>query len=48
MTLFEQAKQKARQLDKLYPEYRHMVGVNFNIVKIKKPDELEMKHDRLQ
>jgi hypothetical protein len=33
MNRFEEAKARARELDKLQPEYSHAVGINYDIVR---------------
>ena len=44
MYRFEAAQQRARELDKLYPEYSHAVGINYGICRWRnhKYDEEEM------
>jgi hypothetical protein len=39
MNQFEQAKQRARELDKLYPNFIHMVGIRYHIIRVRKYDE---------
>jgi len=39
MSQFEQAKQRARELDKLHPEFIHMVGVRYQIIRARKYSE---------
>ena len=44
MNRFEAAQQRARELDKLYPEFIHMVGIRYQICRVRKPrEELEEK-----
>lgn len=39
MTEFEQVKQRARELDKLHPDFNHMVGIRYQIIRVRKYDE---------
>jgi hypothetical protein len=39
VTQFEQAKQRARELDKLHPNFIHMVGIRYQIIRVRKYDE---------
>lgn len=36
MTRFEEAKQRAQELNKLHPDIRHFVGINYNIVRARR------------
>lgn len=36
MSRYEEAKCQARILDILYPQFYHMVGVNYHIVRVRK------------
>lgn len=36
MTQFEKAKLRARELDKLHPDFIHIVGLRYNILRIRK------------
>lgn len=44
MTRFEEAEARARELDRLYAEYSHAVGINYGILRWRnhKDDEEEM------
>lgn len=39
MIQFEQAKQRARELDRLHPDFIHMVGIRYHIIRVRKYDE---------
>ena len=39
MTRFEQAKQRARELDNLHPDFIHMVGIRYQIIRVRRYDE---------
>ena len=39
MTRFEQAKQRVRELDKFHPNFIHMVGIRYQIIKARKYNE---------
>lgn len=39
MKTFEQAKALAKEMDSLYPNFLHYVGIHYNIVRVKKPLE---------
>lgn len=36
MTQFEKAKLRARELDRLHPNFIHMVGIRYNIIRVRK------------
>lgn len=36
MNRFEAAQQRARELDRLHPEFMHMVGIRYQIVRVRK------------
>lgn len=36
MDRYEEAKSQARKLDVLYPQFYHMVGVNYHIIRVRK------------
>lgn len=36
MNAFDKAKLRARELDKLHPEFMHMVGIRHNIIRVRK------------
>lgn len=36
MTRFEEAKARVRELDKLYPDFNHMVGIRYHIIRVRK------------
>lgn len=39
MTSFEKVIARARELDKLYPQFSHMVGLRLNIIRVKRVEE---------
>lgn len=39
MNQFEQTKQRARELDKLHPNFIHMVGIRYQIIRVRKYNE---------
>lgn len=41
MDRFEAAQQRARELDELYPEYSHAVGINYSIYRWRNHKEEE-------
>lgn len=41
MNRFEEAEARARELDKLYPEYSHAVGINYGIYRWRNHKEEE-------
>lgn len=46
MTRFEEAKSRARELDKLYPGTRHIVGLNYHIIRVRKVEDNLYKNFR--
>jgi len=40
MNRFEEAKERARELDKLHPDFIHMVGIRYQLVRVRKHKEV--------
>lgn len=38
MTEFERAKARCRELDRLHPDFIHMVGIRYHIIRVRKAE----------